>query len=572
MRVRRTAGLLLAAMVVLTGSTGCSAGSGERGARSSPRGGTLFYLTRDEVPGLDPQRMYGGRELFNLDRLVYRGLVTYPVTSDPARGATPVPDLATDTGTASEHSKTWTFTLKQGVRWQDGKPVTCADLAYGVSRSFATREIIGGPGYALSYLDVPRDGQGLPLYDGPYENHHADDFRRAVTCSPDDRTITYRFNRPWPDFPLAVASLLAFDPYRRDQDRGGKSLRSVFSTGPYRLQGDWSARSGGTFVRNEQWSAATDQVRKALPARITFRLGLDAQFLTERLVADTGDDRAAVTDSPVEPSQYAEVTGPVADRAQVTGTPYVLYLVLNVNRLTDVRVRRALVLAADTQGYRTAIGGPQATGRALSLVSPAVPGYRPNPAFTGPPQGDRVAARRLLRAAGVRTPYPVNFTYPGHELAADKAASALKEGWDRAGFEVTLDPLGQEYFDAVASPDAPVDVAWGAWGADWPSMSTVLPPLFDSRVNLTAESNGQDLGNYRSERVNQLVDRAAAVDDLAEQVPIYQRIDARLGRDAAYIPLLLRRAWLLHGSAVRGFVLGPGYGAPDLGAIGVTGD
>ena len=137
---------------------------------------------------------------------------------------------------------------------------------------------------------------------------------------------------------------------------------------------------------------------------------------------------------------------------------------------------------------------------------------------------------------------------------------------------MTLDPLGQEYFDAVASPDAPVDVAWGAWGADWPSMSTVLPPLFDSRVNLTAESNGQDLGNYRSERVNQLVDRAAAVDDLAEQVPIYQRIDARLGRDAAYIPLLLRRAWLLHGSAVRGYVLGPGYGAPDLGAVGVTGD
>ena len=84
--------------------------------------------------------------------------------------------------------------------------------------------------------------------------------------------------------------------------------------------------------------------------------------------------------------------------------------------------------------------------------------------------------------------------------------------------------------------------------------------------------HGQDLGNYRSQRVNQLLDRAAAADDLAEQAPIYQRIDARLGRDAAYIPLLLRRAWLLHGSAVRGYVLGPGYAAPDLGAIGVTGD
>ena len=141
---------------------------------------------------------------------------------------------------------------------------------------------------------MPRDEKGLPLYNGPYESDLADGFRKAVTCSRDDRPITYRFNRPWPDFPLAVASLLAFDPYRRDQDRGGKSLTSVFSTGLYRLQGEWSPRNGGTFVRNEQWSAATDQVRKALPARVEFRLGIDAPFLTERLVADSGNDRAAV--------------------------------------------------------------------------------------------------------------------------------------------------------------------------------------------------------------------------------------------------------------------------------------
>src|SRR3954447_16777424 len=571
MVLKQSAGLLLAAMVVLTGSAGCSAGSEDHGAQAPHRGGTLFYLTHEEAGSLDPQRTYTGREIANLDRLVYRGLVTLPVSADAARGATPVPDLATDTGISSKHGKVWTFTLKQGVRWQDGRPVTCADLAYGVSRTFATDQITGGPSYALSYLDVPRDGGGLPLYDGPYRNDHADDFRKAVTCSRDDRTVTYRFNRPWPDFPLAVATLLAFDPYRRDQDRGAKSRFSVFSNGPYRLRGGWSVHNGGTFVRNEHWAASSDHVRKALPTKVRFRLGLEPAFLTERLIADGGDDRAAVTDLPVAPSQYAEVSRASGDRATATSTPYVVYLTLNVKRLTDVRVRRALLLSTDAKAYRTALGGPRAAGPARSIVSPSVPGYRPNPAFTAPPQGDPVAARRLLRQAGVTTPYPVSFSYLGRDLTADKAASALKEGWEKAGFDVTLDPLGAEYFDAVAKPDAPVDVAWGAWGADWPSIGTVLPPLFDSRINLTARSNGNDTGNYRSDRVNQALDRAAALDDVADRVRLYQRIDERLGQDVAYIPLMLRRAWLLRGSAVRGYVVPPGSGVPDLGAIGLAG-
>jgi peptide/nickel transport system substrate-binding protein len=114
-------------------------------------------------------------------------------------------------------------------------------------------------------------------------------------------------------------------------------------------------------------------------------------------------------------------------------------------------------------------------------------------------------------------------------------------------------------------------VAWGVCGADWPSIGTVLAPLFDSRVNLTETSNGQDFGNYRSDRVNQMLDRAVALDDVAEQVRLYQRVDARLGRDVAYIPLLLRRALLLRGSAVRGYVITPGSGSPDLGAISVAG-
>ena len=72
-----------------------------------------------------------------------------------------------------------------------------------------------------------------------------------MTC--DGNTITYRFKKPWPDFPLAIAALRSFDPYREDQDKGDKSKFAVFSDGPYKLDGKWNEDTGGTFVRNPKW-------------------------------------------------------------------------------------------------------------------------------------------------------------------------------------------------------------------------------------------------------------------------------------------------------------------------------
>ena len=64
---------------------------------------------------LDPQRSYYGVELANFRRLLYRGLVAFPITEDAEEGATPQPDLATDTGTPNEDATEWSFTIKDGV-------------------------------------------------------------------------------------------------------------------------------------------------------------------------------------------------------------------------------------------------------------------------------------------------------------------------------------------------------------------------------------------------------------------------------------------------------------------------
>src|SRR5690606_5779538 len=109
------------------------------------------------------------------------------------------------------------------------------DVKYGVSRSFATTVITGGPRHAISMLDIPRGPDRQPVYKGPYETAGNDvaAFDKAVTC--DGNTITFNLAKPVPDFAYAV-TLPAFGPVRKDADTGEKYDDRPLSNGPYKIK------------------------------------------------------------------------------------------------------------------------------------------------------------------------------------------------------------------------------------------------------------------------------------------------------------------------------------------------
>lgn len=535
-------------------------------------GGTLFYLQNYPFESADPQRIYYGLELANFKRTIYRSLVAFPVTTDNDEASTPLPDLATDTGTSSDGAKTWTFTLKDGIKWEDGSDITCEDFRYGASRVFANDTIIGGPNYILSYLDV-KD------YPGPYKATEAQQaaFDKAIECSDDGKTITYHFNKPWADFPLAVASLSMMDPYKESFDKGAKGTWNVLANGPYKVEGGvWSKNKGATLVRNENYDASTDDptVRAALPDEIDYQINTSdtaSELIIDRIIKDSGDDQAAVTNVTIPPTRYSQITGPVADRAIVTSSPYNFYLVPNFKTLTDVKVRQALAAAVNLDGVIKARGGEEfAATRAYSVVNDATPGYQPNPAFKDlADAGDPDAAAQLLKDAGVKTPYPITFTYSKSDTA-DKIAAVLKEAWDKAGFDTTLDPLTDTYYDVISKPDKDTDMMMAGWGPDWPSAMTVLPPLFDSRPNFSSTTCGQNYGCYQSDEFEGLVDQAANSADVDEQNGYLTQADEVLGNDVAYVPLYVLKNYYIRGSKVTGYEITPSTSMyPDLGGIGV---
>ncbi|MFL6060085.1 MAG: ABC transporter substrate-binding protein [Marmoricola sp.] len=571
----RRKALAVAAAASMSLAVAACGSSGGNGASSGGKGGgTLTYYIRSAYEHTDPQRSYLGVEMTNFSRTVYRGLVAFPISDDPQVSTTPVADLATDTGKSENDAKTWSFTLKDGVKWEDGKPVTCADLSYGASRTFATDVITGGPNYILTYLDIPteldKDGNTVSKYKGPYSGVGQDLFDKAVVCN--GNTITYHFKKSWPDFPLAIASLHMMDPYRKDKDQGDKSNYQIFSDGPYKLVGgQWDKETGGTMVRNTNYDSSTDSgdIRKALPSKIVFKVGDTSEVITDKITAQSGGDAGAVTQQSIPSSKFAGVAS-LGSRTVSVESPYVDYLVLNFKRMTNLKVRQALAMSLDDTGWVTAGGGPKAYKPATDIVNPAVKGYQSD-LFPGG-AGDTAQAKALLQSAGVSLPYPITYTYPSTPTA-DAQARAIQAGWEKAGFKVTLDGVANQdvYYTNIQQPDQKADVIWAGWGADWPSAITVTAPLFDSRPNLSPKSNGQDYGAYKSDAFNALIDKAQGTASLDEQTTFLQQADKQLAADVAYIPVDIPIFYMIHGSKVMNYTnSAASNGYPDLGPIDVS--
>lgn len=558
-----------AALVVALAACGGSSdsddtptGDGGTSSGEAVKGGTLSYLQHYPYESTDPQRIYYGEELAAFRRLVYRSLVAFPYNEDPEVANTPVPDLATDTGTPNEDNTEWSFTLKDGIKWEDGSDITCEDFQYGASRAWADDVLTGGAGfYFKGYLDLKGD------YNGPYKGEGQEFFDEAVSC--DGNTITYKFNKPWPDFPLSVASLTATDPYKESFDDGPQSQWKILSNGPYKVEGNkWDKNTGATFVRNDQYDPATDsqELRQANPDEINYELLTAIEPVIDRIMADAGPDAAAVTGGSIPPAYYAQMTN-YEDRTVKVDSPYVRYLIFNNEQITDPNIRKAIAVATNVNGVITASGGENAGVPADSIVNSNVGGYTPNPAYADRNlDGDPEAAAALLEEAGVETPFPITYTYSQTETA-DKVASVLKEGWDAAGFETTLDPLGDTFYDVIGKKEKASSVMFAGWGADWPSPMTVSVPLFTSNPEDT-ETASTNYGFYSNAEVDDLFEQAASAPDIATQNDLLAQADAILGEDAAYVPIYTNLFYMIHGSKVGGYMPNAASSSyPDLGPI-----
>jgi peptide/nickel transport system substrate-binding protein len=205
------------------------------------------------------------------------------------------------------------------------------------------------------------------------------------------------------------------------------------------------------------------------------------------------------------------------------------------------------------------------------VISQTLDAYRSFDPFGVGLSGDPKRAKVLLQQSGLASPVPLRVVYR-KGILRDRAMAALKARWEQAGFTVTLIPLDSRYTTTVnqAAYASKADVFWGLWEADFGSALTMIPPLFDSRVNLSAVGSGQDLGYVNNPALNARMDAAARLRDDAARARAWGDLDETIARLAGAVALVNQRSVFLHGSAVKNYsdheLLG---GSVDLAQIAV---
>jgi peptide/nickel transport system substrate-binding protein len=540
-------------------------------------GGTIYVLTQAEQwDQVDPQRVYTGEDLAFFGGLTMRSLISYVYSADPKEGTSITPDMATDLGTASDGGKTWAFTLRDGVTWQDGTDVTCEDIKYGVSRTFATDVINQGPTYAVAYLDIPTDADGSSSYKGPYKGTGQDLYDKAVTC--DGKTITFHLAKPVADFNYTVT--LGFSPVRKADDTGetyGTVAPWVQATGPYQVE-SYTTGNGGkmTLVRNPNWKADSDPIRKAYPDKWEVDFGIDPKIIDQRLMTPSGVDETAVGYGGVQPENLATIFSDsktanpdYAGRAFSDYDPYARYYWINVQKVKNVKIRQAMAVALDRDAIRLNIGGAFAGDFADGFVKPNIGAdYAPTGFFDSffgksiPGSGDPDLAKQLIADSGVAAPTLVfNFA---DTPTNGKTAAIVISSFAKAGITVTPAPLEPgKYYSIVFDPAKAGDFGTGGWGADWPNASTVLPPLF-------TQKGGWDLSQVDDKQFNTDVDTALTTLDRTAQEGLWQALNKRATENVFAIPTFFGVAQDLAGTKVGGLYRWPAYGSWPYGQLYIT--
>ncbi len=536
-------------------------------AAGPTKGGTIYLLQQgSQWNQVDPQRAYTGEDLAFFSATIYRSLTAYTYSPDNPTASKLVADLATDTGKPTNGAKTWSFTLRDGVTFQDGSPITCADIAYGVSRTFATDVINQGPTYAIAYLDIPSDAKGNSMYLGPYKKTGQDLFDKAVTCSADGKTITFNLKQAVADFNYTVT--LGFSPVPKAADTGETYgvAKPPMASGPYMVQ-SYTTGNGGKMilVRNPKWNQSSDTYRTAYPDKWEVDFGLDPKVVDQRMIQSSGNDQTALQYGGMQPENLATVfTDPKTVNAKFAGRAvsaydiYARYLWINVQKVPNVKIRQAMAVALDRSALRKNAGGDFYGDYADGTIKPNIGvDYTPTGFATDlfgqaiPAAGDPAFAKTLIAASGVPAP-TLTYNYADTPVNA-KGAAIVKASLELAGFTIKLVPLDRgKYYSIVFDPTKSGEFGTGGWGADWPNASTVIPPLF-------TQVGGWDLSQVDDKAFNAKVVAAQTETDRAKQSTMWQALNKETMQNVWVIPTFFGLQQSLMGSKLA-TVTGPSGG------------
>jgi peptide/nickel transport system substrate-binding protein len=466
--------------VVPTQGEGGGAGAGKDPDLEGPRpvpedaaeGGTATVLTAVVPFTLDPTRAYY-TDSTAIMNLVTRALTQYvydPETNDMVLA----PDMATDLGRPNEDNTEWTFTLRDGLKYEDGTDVKAEDVAYAISRSFAIEELPDGPTYQLQFFE------GGDTYKGPYKS--GGKLCECVTVSGND--ITIKMSQPFPEMDY-YASFPVFTAIPQAKDTKEEYGNHPLATGPYMFK-DYKPGSSLTLVKNPNWDPASDPGRIQAVDEWAFTFGDDTAKIENTILSDTGEGQTTLSYDNITPPTYKKIQEEGGDRLVVGTSPCTFMWYLDMRKITDINVRKAI-------GYAYPyVDVWKAGGEIVGLTR--VPGTNILPPGTagrvedfdllgiGGQDTDPAKAQQLLEEANA-TGYELKFLYATDDPLSVAAKDQLVKGLEAGGFKATpIASTVEKIREARSDPDSPINVRSSGWCSDWPSGGSWFPAQWDGAL------------------------------------------------------------------------------------------
>lgn len=459
-------------------------------------------------------------------RDMLEGLVTYNAKGEATPGQAVKWEISDD-------GKTYRFTLRDGIKWSNGDPVTAEDFVYSYRR-------IMDPATGAKYANIL-----YPIQGAEKANKGQGKIEDIGVKAIDAKTLEIKLEQPTPYFIELLTHQTSLPVHKGSVEKFGKDFvkpGNMVTNGAYKLA-EFVPNSHIKLVKNENYYDAKNvkiDVVNYFPTP-------DFAAMVRRYEAgelDTTDD--------VPADQMKSLKERFKD--QVKLGPYLgtWYLVVNSSKapFNDVRVRQALSMMVDREFIAEQIWG-QTMQPGYSFMPPGIGNYG-QPAYmdykeTSPIDREE-KAKALLKDAGFGPGKPLKVEIRYNTTDNNRnTVIAVAEQWKQAGIETSfINTDGKTHF-AHLRDGGDFDVARYGWIADYSDPNNFL-------FLLKSDNKGFNYGKYNNPEFDKLLDKAATELDLKKRADLMKQAETILMKDMPWIPVMYYGKSNLISPKIQGFV------------------
>lgn len=483
---------------------------------------TLHRGTNTEPRSLDPHRAVG-----NSAAVVLYDLFTGLMTLNAAGKVTPG---VAESFTVSEDGLTYTFTLRPGVVWSDGTPLTAHDFVYSFQRVLT-------PETAARFAS-----QLYPIVNAQAINRGEREPDALGVAAADDRTLIVTLNEPTAYLPQLMASNATSPVPKHVIEVEGRSWTrpgKMVSNGAYKLVEQIPA----TLIRAAKNDFFYDADNVAIEEVVYYPTENQGTSLS-RFRAGELD---VILNFPAD--QIPRIRETMPETLHITPALGVYYLAPNARKapFDDPRVRRALSLAIDRDAIAARLLPPGTTS-ATNIVPPVTSGYNGTAAdYADTSIQDRMKeARELLKEAGYGPDKPFTFSFKTDPIEQNRRIGvALTSMWKGIGAQVDTDTTGASDVNRDGRTGNFEMIRW-TWFGPYDDAATFLG-LLDS-------SNGANVTGYANPDLDAKLAAANAERDSEKREVLLAEAEAIINAEQPVIPLYFHAGRRLVNPVVEGWI------------------